>query len=361
MASLSFKNISKSYDDVSVLHNIDIDINEKELLVLVGPSGCGKSTLLRMVAGLEEISSGDIYIGERIVNNLAPKDRSIAMVFQDYALYPHMSVKDNMSFGLRLRKMNKQDINARVNEAASILQISHLLERKPKALSGGQRQRVAIGRAIVRKPEVFLFDEPLSNLDAKLREEMRVEISRLHQKLESTMIYVTHDQVEAMTLGTRIAVLNKGYLQQVGTPSDIYNNPCNLFVAGFMGSPTMNFINGNIIKNKNGLFFENTLMSLKLDQNTSKKLENFIDKKVVMGTRPDDIEIGDKTSEFEFNAILDVEELLGHKKHLHLKLKDNEILVVIKADFCKPLGSELSVKPDINKIHWFCAETEKRI
>ena len=247
MASVTFQNVYKKFGDLTIIKDLDIEVQDKEFLVLVGPSGCGKTTALRLLAGLEEITGGEIKIGDRVVNDVAPKDRDIAMVFQSYALYPHLSVYDNMAFGLKLRKTPKEDIKRRVNEAADILGIQELLQRKPRQLSGGQRQRVAVGRAIVREPKVFLFDEPLSNLDAKLRVQMRAEISKLHQRLKTTFIYVTHDQTEAMTMATRIAVINKGNLQQLDTPQNLYDHPNNLFVAGFIGSPAMNFFNAKIV------------------------------------------------------------------------------------------------------------------
>ena len=255
MAGIIFEDVSKSYGKVEVVKNINFEVKNKEFMVLVGPSGCGKSTLLRLVAGLEEISSGNLYIGNALVNDIPPKDRDIAIVFQNYALYPHMTAYQNLAFGLKIRRFDKKEIGQRVLEAAKILDIEALLDRKPKAMSGGQRQRVAIGRAIVRHPKVFLFDEPLSNLDAKLRGQMRIEIAKLHQKLQTTVVYVTHDQVEAMTLGHRIAVMNKGSIQQLDTPDSLYANPRNLFVAGFIGTPPMNFIAGRIGKENGNLFF----------------------------------------------------------------------------------------------------------
>ena len=256
MANVTYKNVYKRFGDVTAVNNMNIEVADKEFLVLVGPSGCGKTTALRCLAGLEEITEGEIIIGDRVVNDVAPKDRDIAMVFQSYALYPHLSVYDNMAFGLKLRKTPKEDIKRRVDEAADILGIQDLLDRKPRQLSGGQRQRVAVGRAIVREPKVFLFDEPLSNLDAKLRVAMRAEISKLHQRLQTTFIYVTHDQIEAMTMATRIAVINKGVLQQLDTPQNLYDLPNNLFVAGFIGSPSMNFFSGKLRKDDGKLFVD---------------------------------------------------------------------------------------------------------
>src|SRR5512141_3076404 len=281
MARVAFENVVKKYGDVTAVNNLNIDVADKEFLVLVGPSGCGKTTALRCLAGLEEITDGTIKIGERVVNDIAPKDRDIAMVFQSYALYPHLSVYDNMAFGLKLRKVPKEEIKRRVGEAADILGIHDLLERKPRQLSGGQRQRVAVGRAIVREPKVFLFDEPLSNLDAKLRVAMRAEISKLHQRLQTTFIYVTHDQVEAMTMATRIAVINKGKLQQIDTPQTLYDKPANLFVAGFIGSPAMNFFPANLRKDGNSLFVDTGDFSLKIPEERAGLFQPYVGKEVI--------------------------------------------------------------------------------
>ncbi|MBE6778931.1 MAG: sn-glycerol-3-phosphate ABC transporter ATP-binding protein UgpC, partial [Ruminococcaceae bacterium] len=302
MASLSLKNICKKYPGgVLAVNDFNLEIKDKEFIIMVGPSGCGKSTTLRMIAGLEEITSGELYIGDRLVNDVAPKDRDIAMVFQNYALYPHMTVFDNMAFGLKLRKTPKDEIKRRVEEAARILDIEHLLDRKPKALSGGQRQRVALGRAIVREPKVFLLDEPLSNLDAKLRAQMRTELSKLHQKLGTTFIYVTHDQTEAMTMADRIVVMKDGVIQQVDSPQNLYDYPCNMFVAGFIGSPQMNFVESVVIE-KDGKFFvefgsEDTKtrvgikyqIPLPAEKIAGKGLEEYVGKEVIMGIRPEDV------------------------------------------------------------------------
>ncbi len=302
MAELVLKNIYKKYPGgVVAVSDFNLHIKDKEFVIMVGPSGCGKSTTLRMVAGLEEITSGELYIGDKLVNDIAPKDRDIAMVFQNYALYPHMTVFENMALGLKLRKTPKEEIKRRVEEAARILDIEHLLDRKPKALSGGQRQRVALGRAIVREPKVFLLDEPLSNLDAKLRAQMRTELSKLHKRLETTFIYVTHDQTEAMTMGDRIVVMKDGFIQQVDTPQRLYDLPCNMFVAGFIGSPQMNFIESVILK-KDGKFFvefgtEDTKTTrgvkyqipLPESKNKDGILENYVGKEVIMGIRPEDV------------------------------------------------------------------------
>src|SRR5689334_22184278 len=290
VASVSFRNVYKRYaGDVVAVKDLNIEVADKEFLVLVGPSGCGKSTTLRMLAGLEEISEGEIWIGDRVVNNVAPKDRDIAMVFQSYALYPHMSVYDNMAFGLKLRKTPKTEIDKRVKEAADMLGIAHLLDRKPKALSGGQRQRVALGRAIVRNPAVFLMDEPLSNLDAKLRVQTRAEISKLHLRLKTTFIYVTHDQTEAMTMGTRIAVMKDGILQQLDTPQTLYDNPANMFVAGFIGSPAMNFFEAKLDRGDGGLLVDLGSVHLPIPSQKLESLGNHIGKAVFFGIRPEDI------------------------------------------------------------------------
>src|SRR5438067_564502 len=297
MAKVTLNHVYKTYpgekgSHVTAVEDVNLEIADREFVVLVGPSGCGKSTTLRMIAGLEEISRGDIYTAERRVNDVAPKDRDIAMVFQNYALYPHMSVFDHMAFGLKLRKYGKAEIKKRVGDAASILGIEGLLDRKPKALSGGQRQRVAVGRAIVRQPKVFLFDEPLSNLDAKMRVQMRTEITKLHQRLQATMVYVTHDQIEAMTMGDRIVVMNNGVVQQTDTPLNLYNQPANLFVAGFLGSPPMNFLNGELRKEGDSLLFtemQGGSIRVRLAAHTG--LGDFIGKSVLLGIRPEDIEL----------------------------------------------------------------------
>ena len=292
MASLSLKNVCKVYPNGFVaVKDFNLDIADQEFIIFVGPSGCGKSTTLRMIAGLEEISSGELWIGDKLVNDVEPKDRDIAMVFQNYALYPHMTVYDNMAFGLKLRKVPKADIDKAVHEAAKILDIEHLLDRKPKALSGGQRQRVAMGRAIVRSPKVFLMDEPLSNLDAKLRVQMRVEISKLHQRLQTTIIYVTHDQTEAMTLGTRIVVLKDGIIQQVDTPQNLYDKPNNVFVAGFIGSPQMNLVDAKVVQSGEDVVLMFGSNSVKLPENKAKILieKGYVDKTVIMGIRPEDL------------------------------------------------------------------------
>ncbi len=319
MSKIIIKNLGKSFGDNKVINNFNVNIEDGEFIVLVGPSGCGKSTLLRMFSGLESIDQGEIYLDKKLINNLIPSKREIAMVFQSYALYPHMNVFENMSFGLKMEKISKSEINQKVNHAAITLQIEDLLERKPKQLSGGQRQRVAIGRAITRSPKVFLFDEPLSNLDAALRSEMRVEISKLHKKLNSNIIYVTHDQIEAMTLADRIVVLNKGNIEQFGTPSEIYSDPNNIFVAEFIGSPKM-----NIIKiSKNQIISSNTLNLF--DNNIT--FENFkFEDEMYIGIRPEDISFK-KDREIQLNVKIDLIENLGFEKIIYSKVSDNQIII----------------------------------
>ena len=335
MSKIVIKNLEKTFGDNKVINNFNIDINDGEFIVLVGPSGCGKSTLLRMISGLESINQGEIFLDEKLINNLLPSKREIAMVFQSYALYPHMSVFENMSFGLKMEKINKDEINQKVNDAAATLQIKDLLERKPKQLSGGQRQRVAIGRAITRNPKVFLFDEPLSNLDAALRSEMRVEISKLHKKLKSNIIYVTHDQIEAMTLADRIVVLNKGIIEQFGTPAEIYSDPSNIFVAEFIGSPKM-----NIIKiNKEKIVYSNTIELFK----NKKTFENFNFKdEIYLGIRPEDISIKNDR-EIKLDVKIDLIENLGFEKIIYARLSENQIIIKSSEDLSnKPLTISFS-------------------
>ena len=335
MSKIVIKNLEKTFGDNKVINNFNIDINDGEFIVLVGPSGCGKSTLLRMISGLESINQGEIFLDEKLINNLLPSKREIAMVFQSYALYPHMSVFENMSFGLKMEKINKDEINQKVNDAATTLQIKDLLERKPKQLSGGQRQRVAIGRAITRNPKVFLFDEPLSSLDAALRSEMRVEISKLHKKLKSNIIYVTHDQIEAMTLADRIVVLNKGNIEQFGTPSEIYSDPNNIFVAEFIGSPKM-----NIIKiNKEQIVNSNTIELFK----NKITFENFNFKdEIYLGIRPEDISIKNDR-EIKLDVKIDLIENLGFEKIIYSKFSENQIIIKSSEDLSnKPLTISFS-------------------
>ena len=326
MASVTYRNVWKSYGDTTVIRNLSIEVDDGEFLVFVGPSGCGKSTSLRMLAGLEEISEGEILIGDRVVNTVAPKDRDIAMVFQSYALYPHMSVYDNMAFGLKLRRTPKQVIDERVREAAGSLDIAHLLDRKPRQLSGGQRQRVALGRAIVREPAVFLLDEPLSNLDAKLRVEARAFISRLHQRLNTTFIYVTHDQVEAMTMGTRIAVLSAGYLQQIDSPSNLYSYPDNVFVAGFIGSPSMNFFNSKLVEENGETMIDTGAFKIPAPPDRKDILKQYVGKDVILGVRPEDIHHPDYQpngiTPARVEATVDVIELMGNEKIVYLSFDE---------------------------------------
>ncbi|GMQ63101.1 ABC transporter ATP-binding protein [Vallitalea maricola] len=368
MASLSLKNIKKVYaQGVTAVQDFNLEIADKEFIIFVGPSGCGKSTTLRMIAGLEEITEGELYIGDKLVNDVEPKDRDIAMVFQNYALYPHMTVYDNMAFGLKLRKTPKAEIQKRVTEAARILDIEHLLDRKPKALSGGQRQRVAMGRAIVREPKVFLMDEPLSNLDAKLRVQMRLEISKLHQRLQTTIIYVTHDQVEAMTLGTRIVVMKDGIVQQVDTPTNLYERPQNLFVAGFIGSPQMNFVDCKVAKNGNGvdLIFESNKITL--PEGKAKILVDggYIGKEVVMGIRPQDIHDSQIFIESSPKSIVmanvNVTEMLGSETFLYVVVDGYDMTARVDPRSKAKPGDKVELAIDLNRIHVFDKETEKTI
>lgn len=365
MAEVIIKDVTKIYPgDVKAVDNIDLHIRDKEFCVLVGPSGCGKSTTLRMVAGLEEISSGTITIGSRVVNDVPPKDRDIAMVFQNYALYPHMTVYDNMAFGLKLRKFKKTEIDARVKEAADILGIHEYLERRPKALSGGQRQRVAVGRAIVRKPEAFLFDEPLSNLDAKMRVQMRAEISKLHTKLETTMIYVTHDQVEAMTMADRIVIMKDGIIQQCDEPLNVYDNPANLFVAGFIGTPPMNSFRGRIEKQDDKLLFVDESIKIILPDAWKEKAEAYIDKGAVFGIRPEDL--GSEEAEHmkgapKIKAKIEVVEPMGSETYLYLANGSHSFIARVDAHRHAAVGEEVDLSINMDKAHLFDAETEKVI
>ena len=369
MASLQLKNIKKTYGNgITAVNDFNLDIADQEFIIFVGPSGCGKSTTLRMIAGLEEITEGELYIGDKLMNDVAPKDRDIAMVFQNYALYPHMTVYDNMAFGLKLRKTPKAEIEQRVKEAAKILEIEHLLDRKPKALSGGQRQRVAMGRAIVREPKVFLMDEPLSNLDAKLRVQMRVEIAKLHQRLKATIIYVTHDQVEAMTLGTRIVVMKDGIMQQVASPITLYNEPDNLFVAGFIGSPQMNFIDAVAQKEGNDVYLAFCGQKVLLPAEKAQKLVDggYIGKEVIMGVRPEDIHATETSiarwPQDVITADVSVTELLGADMHLYLMIGDiDNIISTVSARQQIKAGDRLKLALDPAHIHVFDKETELTI
>lgn len=365
MADVKLKNICKSYDGkTNVVTDVNLDIKDKEFLVLVGPSGCGKSTTLRMIAGLEEITSGELYIDDNLMNEVPPKDRDIAMVFQNYALYPHMTVFENMAFGLKLRKHKKEDINERVNYAADILGLNEYLNRKPKALSGGQRQRVAVGRSIVRKPKVFLFDEPLSNLDAKLRVQMRTEISKLHHKLEATMVYVTHDQTEAMTMGDRIVVMKDGFVNQIDNPMDLYNYPVNKFVAGFIGSPAMNFIDGKIIS-ESGIFFLSSDESLKIPllKKQTEKLKEYINKEVTIGIRPENISISenDNENQFEIKTTLDVVEPMGNETIVYFNLSNNQIIARVQSEERLGTNSNYYLYINLEKLHLFETNSENTI
>jgi multiple sugar transport system ATP-binding protein len=332
MAQVMMKDLNKKYDEVHAVKDVNLHIRDKEFVVLVGPSGCGKSTTLRMVAGLEEITAGEITIGDRVVNDLPPKDRDIAMVFQNYALYPHMTVYDNMAFGLKMRKFPKAEIQKRVQEAAEILGIQELLKRKPRQLSGGQRQRVAVGRAIVRHPQVFLFDEPLSNLDAKLRVQMRVELKRLHDRLETTAIYVTHDQVEAMTLGDRVVVMKDGWIQQVGEPLELYGRPANKFVAGFIGSPAMNFVDVKVADAGGALWAESQGLRVKVPPAHASRLMAYKGQQVTLGVRPEDLHpaTGSDPTEYVFDAVVDVVEPLGSEVLLDVRVGNNTIVARVE-------------------------------
>ncbi len=368
MAGLSLRQIGKIYQGgVIGAKDVNLEIADKEFLILVGPSGCGKTTTLRMIAGLEEITEGELYIDDKLVNDVAPKDRDIAMVFQNYALYPHMTVYDNMAFGLKLRKVPKDVIKEKVQEAAKILDIEHLLDRKPKALSGGQRQRVALGRAIVREPKVFLMDEPLSNLDAKLRVQMRAEIGKLHKKLGTTVIYVTHDQTEAMTMGTRIAVMKSGYLQQCATPTELYDEPVNMFVAGFIGSPQMNFLNVTLAKEDDGIHLKGESFDVLLPEGKSSKadLSAYYGKEVVMGIRPENIYDDEAHISSMPNSLADVTvdltEMMGSETYLYIKLDGTSLIARVNRRTTAQADEVIKVAIDANKIHLFDKETELAI
>lgn len=367
LAQVTLKNLYKRFDKVVAVNNLNLDIRDKEFMVLVGPSGCGKTTALRMVAGLEEISDGDILIGERVVNDVSPKDRDIAMVFQNYALYPHMSVYENMAFGLKLRKVPKSDIDRRVNEAAKLLGIEALLARKPKQLSGGQRQRVALGRAIVREPQVFLMDEPLSNLDAKLRVQTRAELIKLHRRLGITTVYVTHDQVEAMTMGDRIAVMKDGLLQQCDTPMTIYAHPANMFVAGFIGTPSMNFMPAQLSKAAAGYVIDTGAFQVAAPSAQDGKLDDYIGKDVVFGVRPADIFDKNLKNPIEATPVntvrtqVDVSEPMGDIVTLYLTAGTHSIVAAIDAETAAKDGQTLDVVFDLARTHLFDSQTEQAI
>jgi len=359
MATVTFEGVNKFYGDFQAVKDLDLEIGDGEFMVLVGPSGCGKTTSLRMIAGLEEISSGSLRIGDRVVNDVAPKDRDIAMVFQSYALYPHMSVRENLAFGLKLRKVPKAEIERRVKEAAETIQLQNLLDRKPKELSGGQRQRVALGRAIVREPAVFLMDEPLSNLDAKLRVQTRAEIARLHQRLKTTVVYVTHDQVEAMTMGTRIAVMNEGLLLQVGTPQALYETPVNRFVAGFIGSPSMNFVDVEVAgTGEDARLTGPAGWSIPLPVRYFEAATGSSPKSLVAGFRPEHLKIGEAApGEGSFRARADVVEYLGSQELLHVTSADRDIVAIVGSEHRVRPGDLVNLVLPLDKLHLFDAET----
>jgi multiple sugar transport system ATP-binding protein len=366
MADVVLKNIEKVFDrNVPAVRNVNMEIRDREFVVLVGPSGCGKSTTLRMIAGLEEATGGEIYIDGKLVNDVPPKDRDIAMVFQNYALYPHMTVYENMAFGLKLRKYPKQEIDQRVNEAAAILGIGHLLARKPKALSGGERQRVAVGRAIVRKPKVFLFDEPLSNLDAKLRVQMRTEISKLHNRLEATMIYVTHDQVEAMTMGDRIAVMKDGEVQQIADPIHLYENPVNKFVAGFIGSPGMNFMEGRIASENGHLVFHEERITLNIPESLRSKVESQNGQDVIFGIRPEHIVMAGNSRDWpdrqEIAATVEVIEPMGSETFLYLTTGKHPFIAKVDAHAEPGINTEIRLAVNMARAHFFRKDDEKAL
>ena len=360
MSNVRLENVCKTFGDVEAVSCFYLDIEDKEFLVLLGPSGCGKSTTLRMIAGLEELTEGDIYIGETLVNDMPPRERDIAMVFQDYALYPHMTVYQNMAFGLKLRKFPKAEINQRVKEAADILGIGDLLTRKPRELSGGQRQRVAVGRAIVRKPAVFLFDEPLSNLDAKLRGQMRAELSKLHDQLKTTIIYVTHDQVEAMTMGTKIVIMNEGVIQQMGSPMEIYDYPLNKFVAGFIGSPGMNFLPSKIVTDNAKIHIDTGSFRLDIPEEKISYLQDHKDRDVILGIRPEHIQDADfadsSISSQMFSAMVEVVETLGSEVQLDVASGDHSLVARVDPRTKARRHEEIQLAVNMDKIHLF--ETE---
>ncbi|MBN1898305.1 MAG: sn-glycerol-3-phosphate ABC transporter ATP-binding protein UgpC [Spirochaetes bacterium] len=366
MARVFLKNIKKIYPNgTQAVSEANLEVKDKEFVVLVGPSGCGKSTTLRMIAGLEDITDGELYIGEKFVNDIPPKDRDIAMVFQNYALYPHMTVYDNIAFGLKLRKYPKNVIKERVEEAANILGIQKLLFNKPKELSGGQKQRVAVGRAIVRKPQVFLFDEPLSNLDAKLRVDMRAELSKLHTRLQTTMIYVTHDQTEAMTMGERIVVMKDGYIQQIDTPLELYHKPDNKFVAGFIGSPPMNFLQMEVLQEKNDIWLDEGSFRLKIPKDYKDIVKPYINKKIFIGIRPehiyDKLLYKESAPETTVKLTVEVVEPLGSEILIYTSSAKNQITAKVDTRTEVHVNEDIEMVFDMSKIHLFDTETEKAI
>jgi multiple sugar transport system ATP-binding protein len=360
MARVLIRSLNKMYDDVQAVKDVNLEIRDKEFVVLVGPSGCGKTTTLRMVAGLESITSGQVLIGDTVVNELPPMDRDIAMVFQNYALYPHMSVYDNMAFGLKMRKVDRAEIRKRVHDAADILGIRDYLARKPRQLSGGQRQRVALGRAIVRHPQVFLFDEPLSNLDAKLRVQMRVELKKLHSRLNTTAIYVTHDQVEAMTLGDRVVVMKGGLVQQVGEPLELYNAPVNRFVAGFLGSPAMNFAPVRLSNGKDGLRADNPGFGIDVPAEIRPRLQAYAGREVIMGIRPEDLQIanGSHPPGLCFDAMVEVVERLGAEILLDLQVGEQTMVAAVEPSIRAKRGDKLRFALPPERLHFFDTNSE---
>ena len=366
MASVQLKGISKRFGDNEILKRIDLEVKDQEFLVLVGPSGCGKTTSLRIVAGLEEASEGVVFIGDRDVTNVLPKDRNIAMVFQSYALYPHLNVYDNMAFGLKLRRIGKSEIQKRVGHASEILGLNDLLKRKPRQLSGGQRQRVALGRAIVRQPDVFLMDEPLSNLDAKLRVQTRAEIKKLHSTLKTTVIYVTHDQVEAMTMGSRIVIMNEGQIQQIDRPIDIYDNPRNMYVAGFIGSPGMNFIEGRVQKEQDKYIFQTESFKVWLPDNLYEEFSVLKDKTWILGIRPENI-LDKSTAEFlkaDFNLIkatVDFCEVFGYENYIHCQHGSIRFTGKVDPHITPNSGQAIELAMDLRKMHLFDPETQTAV
>jgi multiple sugar transport system ATP-binding protein len=365
MASVTYEHVTKRFGDVVAVNDLNIKVEDKEFLVLLGPSGCGKTTTLRLLAGLEEPTEGRIYIGDRLVNDVPPKDRDIAMVFQSYALYPHMSVYDNMAFGLKLRKTPKVEIERRVKEAAAILGIEDLLDRKPRQLSGGQRQRVAVGRAIVREPQVFLMDEPLSNLDAKLRVHARAELSKLHQRLETTFIYVTHDQTEAMTMGTRIAVQKDGVLQQMDTPQALYDRPANLFVAGFIVSPAMNFFDATLLGSVDEMYIDAKSFRVQVPPEKAKKLKEYLGRDIIFGIRPEDIHDHEfcppNITAGRVKAKVDVTELMGNEVFLYLLTDNKTFIARVDPRTRARVGDEIEAVLNMDNIHLFDPQTEEAI
>lgn len=365
MASITLKNVVKTYENgVTVIPDLNLEIKDKEFIILVGPSGCGKSTTLRMIAGLEEVSGGELFIGDKLVNNVAPKDRDIAMVFQSYALYPHMTVYKNMAFALMLKKVPKDEIDRKVREAARILDIEKYLNRKPKALSGGQRQRVALGRAMVRDPAVFLLDEPLSNLDAKLRTEMRSQIAKLHQNLQTTFVYVTHDQTEAMTMADRIVVMKDGIINQVDTPEQLYRHPCNMFVAGFIGTPQMNFIDAVITAKKDGLYAEFDNYSVKLPERmqSNDDLKKYVGQSVVYGVRPESFHtekrymLEDKSNVISLHA--EIAEMMGSEIYIYSNINNKKIIAKVPSNAAIKSGMDINLFLNTNAVHIFNKETQ---